>query len=308
VPDKRKHEEGSVLGIIMVYFLVFSLTGLVFISLADQAQLQNVDAIHDYKNHWAVESAINEALWRMNNGPDSLATFIDSTLTSTYNETTMTLIVSTDRWDRPFEVSLDIELDHIFNNTFYTTMPIDTSDPAITILSDDINIQLADSLPTLDTTYYLQNAVSIYPDGVAFSDTLTSGIHYIKSGVTELKNNTYLEGTLVVLGKLKVVGTNVFLKAGKDSSGAYLPALIVADSVTTTAITDITIEGAIISYGSFDIKSGLITGPFIGNDLNVLTSLTIDDQGSDQYYTYYPGFGEPDTNATAKIIQKGSWR
>jgi len=306
--DKRKSEDGSVLGIVMVYFVVFSLTGLIFISLADQAHLQNVDAIHDYKNHWAVESAINEALWRLNNGPDSLATFQDSTLYSTYNEATMTLTVGTDQWDRPFEVSLEIELDHVFNNTFYTTMPIDTSDPAITFLSDDIDIQQADSLPTLDTTYYLQNAVEIYPTGAVLFDTLTSGIHYVKSGVTELKNNTYLEGTLLVLGKLKVVGTNVILKAGQDSSGAYLPALIVADSVTTTAITDITIEGAIISYGSFDIKSGTITGPFIGNDLNVQTSLIIDDQGSDQYYTYYPGFGTPDTSGTAKIIQKGSWR
>ncbi|MCK5331848.1 MAG: hypothetical protein KAK01_10590 [Candidatus Marinimicrobia bacterium] len=308
MPDKRKHEEGSVLGIVMVYFVVFSLTGLIFISLSDQAHLQNVDAIHDYKNHWAVESAINEALWRMNNGPATLATFQDGMLNSTYNETTMILTVSTDRWDRPFEVSLEIELDHIFNNTFYTSTPIDTSDPAITILSDDVNIQVADSLPTLDTAYYWQNAVSIYPDGASFSDTMTPGIHYIQSGETVLGNNTYLVGTLFVLGKLKVVGNNVFLKAGQDSSGAYLPALIVADSVTTTTITNITIEGAIISYGSFDINKGTLTGPFIGSELNATTAVIFDDQGSDQYYTYYPGFGEQDSSLTAKIIQKGSWR
>ncbi len=308
MPDKRKQEEGSVLGIIMVYFVVFSLTGLAFISLADQVHLKNIDAIHDYKNQCVVESAINEALWRMNNGPDSLASFQDGALSSTYNETTMTLTVSTDQWDRLFEVSLEIELNHIFNNTFYTSIPIDTSDPAITIISDDVVVQQADSLPTLDTNYYLQNAVGIYPTGATFSSTLTNGIHYVKSGVTELKNNTYLEGTLVVLGHLKVVGSNVVLKAGQDTSGAYLPALIVADSVTTTDITNITIEGAIISYGVFDIKSGLITGPFIGNDLNVQTSLIIDDQGSDQYYSYYPGFESQDTTASEKIIQKGSWR
>ncbi len=304
---KHNSENGSVLGIIMIYFIVISLTSLAFFKLTGDTRIKVVNINHKSQNQYAVESAINLALWRINSIADTAGNFNYDSVYSSFHDSTMTLSVMTDRWGFHYNVSIVLDYDHAFNNMFYTTTMIDTSDPSINIFSSNNEFQLADSLPALDTTYYLANAVSIYNNGAIFNDTLTPGIHYIRGGDTELKNNSYLEGTLVVLGVLKVVGTNVHLKAGRDSSGAFLPALIVVDSVTTTDITNITVEGAIICYGHFALKNGTITGPFIGNDLEVQNSLTIDDGGSDQYYTYYPGLSSIDSSNTDLIINQGTW-
>lgn len=300
-------EKGSILVIALVYFVVFSMTGVLFLQLADRMRLNSVNMVHDFKNQWAVESAISKAIWRTNILPDSLVNFQEDSLSVQYDKAALAITVSTTKWNRPYGVRIELFLDHLFNNTFYTTTAIDTNDPAITILSENITAVQAPTLPALDTAYYVSHAVAVYNNGKIFNAPMTPGIHYIRSGQVELKNNTSLVGTLVSMGPLKVTGTNVVLTAGTDSAGAYLPALIVADSVSSTSITAITINGAIICYGTFDLVQGQITGPFIGSELNAQVSLTIDDNGSDQYYTYYAGFTPPDTTAVLKVIKKGTW-
>lgn len=305
----KRSEKGSALGIVMVYVFVFTLTGMVFLTICDQVILRAVEEKHRYQNMFSLESGLSRALWYMNVSDNNAGNFTDGPMTSSFTDSTMTLKVSIDRWNQSQEIYIGLDYDHAFSNTFFTTTPIDTSGGSISFTSSEgISMEVAPSLPTLDTNYYINNAVAIYNDGAVFSDSLQPGIHYVRSGVTELKNNAYLEGTLILMGKLKVVGTNVKITAGKDTAGNYLPAMIVADSVSTTDITDIIIEGAIISYGYFELKSGYITGPFIGNDLDVQNSLVIDNAAGEAYYTYYDGFAEFDSSETALIIQKGTWR
>ncbi len=302
-------QNGSVLGFALVMLMVFSIGGLTLLKLSEARNLRVIEYQHQVRNRYAVESALSLALWRLSGADDFLATFTTSdSVTATFIDSTEELILRTDRWNQSLEVQVSLETISLFKNTIATVAPIDTSDPSIDIVSMTSEISTIDSLPPFDSTYFLGIADYFYESGQSFANDVDSGIHYVKSGITELKNNTHLVGCLIVAGKLKVVGTNVLLKAGYDSEGNLLPALIVADSVTTTDITDITVEGAIISYSHFDIRNGLITGPFIGLELSVQVLLTIDDQGSDQYYTMYSGFGDEALLEDGMAIKPGSWR
>jgi hypothetical protein len=302
-----KNNDGSILGITMIYFLVFAITGTAILMVAALFRLDTQDEVHAITNKYAVESTLNLALWRVNNGMDSLATFQNEGVSSQYIDSSMTLIVSTSQWGESLRVTVDLELETAFSNPVSITGTLDTSNITLT---SGYNFQKIDSLPKIDLNYYYQNADYIYTGDQSFEGPLPSGIHYVENGKVTLRNDFHLVGTLVVLDELKVVGTNVLLQAGQDSSGTYLPALIVTDSVTTpeTEITDITIEGAIYSTGEFEIKKGFFTGPFIGTELEVKNSLTIDPTGAEQYYSLPPGFEAPDPLFARKWIKKGSWR
>lgn len=300
-----KREEGTILGIAMVYFLIFSLMGLAVLTLAAHCHHNVLDEVHALKNRYVVESMVNLALWRINQGPDSLADFTMNGVTSQFIDSTMMLIVSTSQWWKPYNVSVELKFDDAFHNPISVTGSIDTSN--IT-MPHGFEFQTVDSIPQIDLNYYYQHADSIYYGNQSFEDTWDPGIHYIDSGTVTLRNNFHLLGTLVVIKDLKVVGTNVLIQAGQDSSGTYLPALIVGDSVSSTSITDITIEGAIYSLGALNINKGLLTGPIISTNLVVQNSLTIDSTGAEQYYSYPPGFDIPAISSINKSMITGTWR
>lgn len=300
-----KHEEGSILGIAMIYFLIFSITGMAVLTLAAHWRTTTQEEVHVIKNRYAVESILNLALWRINQGPDSLANFVEDGAASLYNDSTMKLIVNTSRWGKPYQLSVELEFDDAFFNPISFNGITDTTN--IT-LPPGYEYQVVDSLPQIDLNYYYDNADSLYSGNQSFNDAWPTGIHYCDSGMVTLNNNFHLVGTLLVLDELKVVGTNVLIQAGQDSLGNYLPALILGGSASATSVTDFTVEGAIYSLGDIDINKGFFTGPLICANLDVQNELTIDPTGAEQYYSYPPGFEDPDTTSLDKRIKAGTWR
>ncbi len=309
MPTRLKNEHGSILGIAMIYFLVFSITGMAILTLSAQARLLIQDNIHIVRNQYAVESILNKALWRMNSGPDSLANFTEQGVTASYVDSSRILSVSTNRWGQPRQVNVEVEQDYPFNHGVAYLEEPDTSQFSVTTLSGH-GMRKFDFLPALDTDYYIQNAVQIYTSGTTnFDDTLVSGIHYVQGGTVFLKNGAYLEGSLVVMGRLKVVGNDVTIMAITDSNGVYIPALIVADSTADIASNPgIVIKGAIFSIGPFDIKGGDLTGPLVGSSIVFSNNLVINDQADEKYYGWPPGFGDFYSYDWPKQIKSGTWR
>lgn len=304
-----KNDRGSILGIAMIYFLVFSITGMAILTYSAQARLNVQNHVHNIQNQYAVESTLNKALWRINNGSDSLANFEENGVIASYIDSNQTLSVSTNRWDQPVQISVEIIKDYPFNHGVAVLVDQDTSKFSVTTLPDH-GMRIFASLPSIDTSYYLQNAVQIYTSGTTnFDDTLVSGIHYVQGGTVFLKNGAYLEGSLVVMGKLKVVGTNVSLNAVTDSNGVYIPALIVVDSsADISSNPGIEIKGAIFSTGPFDIKGGNLTGPLVGSSIVFTKNLIINDEANEKYYCWPPGFGDRNSYNWPKQIKKRTWK
>lgn len=302
---KSAHEDGSVLAIVMIYFVIFSLTGLAALAVAAHYRVEVVHAQQQDSNEMAIESVLNEALWRINCGADSLGNFTRDSITATYNSSTQLLTVSSSAKT----ISVSLEEMHPFSHGVAYRDVIDTSSYSITLLPGH-GIRQFPMLPPMDTTYYLSHAVAIYNSGnINIEGVMTPGIHYVKKGTVFLKNGAYLDGTLVVMGKLKVVGTDVTLNATQDSSGTYLPALIVADSTADISTTPgIIIRGPIYSAGPFSMKGGTLTGPLVGTEIELSSKLDINDLSNEKYYAYPPGFGDVHAFDWPKRISSQSWK
>jgi len=301
----QKNRRGSVLAIVMIYFVVFSLTGLAALAVASYYKMEVVQAKQNESNYLAVESVLNEALWRINVGADSLADFSRNGITSTYSSITRLVTISSEKRT----ISVALEDMHPFSQGVAFRDAIDTSSYSITLLPGH-GIRQFPTLPTIDTTYYLSHAVAVYNGGnINIEGVMASGIHYVKKGTVFLKNGTYLDGTLVIMGKLKVVGTDVILNAIPDSNGTYLPALIVADSTSDISTTPgIIIRGPIFSAGPFSMKGGTLTGPLVGTEIELSSKLDINDLSNEKYYDYPPGFGDVHAYDWPKRISAQSWK
>lgn len=198
-----KNEEGSILGIAMIYFLIFSIMGLAVLTLAAHWQITNLEEVHDVKNRYAVESTLNLALWRINSGSNSLANFELNSTTSQYSDSTNFLTVTTNRWNKPHQIKVRMGEDHHFNHGVAAKQNLGGSH-TLTVSSAH-KFRKFDFLPTIDITYFENNAVGIH-DSSSFSlanDTLSPGIHLFE-GDWIILTDMYLEGTLVFRG------TNIF--------------------------------------------------------------------------------------------------
>jgi len=304
-----KNERGSILGIAMVYFLVFSITGMAILNYSAQALLNVQNHVHTIQNQYAIESTMNKALWRINNGSDSLANFEENEVLASFIDSNQTLSVTTNRWDQPVQVNVEIIKDYPFNHGVAVLVEQDTSKFSVTTLPGH-GMRIFSSLPTIDTSFYRQNAVQIYTSGTTtFDDTLVSGIHYVEGGTVFLKNGAYLEGSLVVMGKLKITGSNVSLNAIVDANNNYIPALIVVDSsADISSNPGIEINGAIFSTGPFDIKGGNLTGPLVGSSIVFSKNLVINDEANEKYYCWPLGFGDRESYNWPKQIKKRTWK
>ncbi|MCF7801996.1 MAG: hypothetical protein K9N34_08250 [Candidatus Marinimicrobia bacterium] len=298
----HRKQRGSVLVMAMIYFVIFSLAGMAALSLAAHFRLESVKSKQAKTFDLKIESVLNEALFRLNAGPDSLANFTRDGVTSAFDDNSQTITIS--GYGKTLTVTLEDM--HPFNHGVAFRDDIDTSSYSVTLLEGH-GIRQFPFLPEVVTSYYMSNAVAVYNANTAFDSVMTPGIHFATKNVF-LKQGAYLEGTLVVMGKLKVVGTEVTLQAVPDSNGIYLPALIVADSTADISTTPgIIIRGPIYSSGPFDMKGGTLTGPLVGVDITLSQKLDINDLSNEKYYKYPPGFGDVTAYDWPKRILKNSW-
>ncbi len=84
-------EKGYVLGLVMVFFIIFSLMGLAFVKMGSHESIQ---AFNDYQRTRAfyyAEAGIHEGVWRVNHISNAAGTFSNSTVSVVFDSVSMVL-------------------------------------------------------------------------------------------------------------------------------------------------------------------------------------------------------------------------
>ncbi|MCK4716001.1 MAG: pilus assembly PilX N-terminal domain-containing protein [Candidatus Marinimicrobia bacterium] len=302
-----KSEDGSILGMVMIFFLVLTIIGTAFLSMAAQEGKLSTRSVQRTQALASAECGINIGLWRINRGPDSQGTFSNGSMSVTYDSLAMVLTSTGTSVSASKTVSVELWKNHPFNHIVAYKTQLDTSNYTLNHLKER-GIRHFDPLPDVDNAYYNSIANFHHVGDTSFSAPLNSGIHYIDGNVW-MKSGSSLIGTLVVTGSIKFTGTVSIQSQQMPDSSLYYPAIIVGD----TAETDISgtpllkIKGAIFSTGYVNFKGDTLSGPIVANKVVLKAGVVITDYGDKKYYKYPPGFLGPDIYDWEKFIKKGSW-
>lgn len=306
-------QSGGVLIMVMVFFLVFTIIGTAYLSLA---ALEGRSSIAQYQRTRAfllAESALNLSLWRINHGPDYLGTFSNDSLAAVYDSTTYILTGTGFAGNATRQLQVQLFKDHPFNHIVSYQTLLDTSNFSLSSMTGH-GISRFNPLPGIASAlnYYQDSASYRYYSDQTFSGTMSSGIHFVDGNAT-MKNGTVLNGTLIVTEGVKFLGA-VTINAQKDKSDTtrYYPALIAGDTAQTeidiTGNPQLIINGAVYSNGYIIFKGKLISGPIVAPKVILKSGVEINDQNSARYYRYPAGFDSPENFDWKKLIVKGSWR
>lgn len=307
------NQSGSVLVLIMIFFLVFTIIGIGYLSLAalegrvSQAQVQRMQAFI------RAENALNIGLWRINHGSDQEGTFDYDSLAADYDSSLLVLKGYGTSGNHTCSLAVQLFKDHPFNHIVAYQSNLDTSNYTLSHLPDH-QVARFDVLPSIISilNYYYTIADYYYEGNKSFDGTMAPGIYYVNGNVT-MKNGTYLNGTLVVTGDVKFIG-HVTINAQKDPEDTtlYFPALIAGDTAKTESdiLGDplLVINGAVYSTGAVVFKGKQISGPIVASKVELKSGVTISDQGNSCYYRFPRGFGDPADFSWHKLILKGSWQ
>jgi len=302
-----KSEDGSILGMVLIFFLVLTITGTAFLSMAAQEGKLSIRNVQRTQAIASAESGINISLWRINRGSDSQGTFSNGSMSVTYDSVSQILISTGTSGTASNTVSVELRKDHPFNHIATYKTQLDTSNYTLNYLKGH-EIRQFDPLPGVNNGYYDFIADFHHVGDTSFSAPLDSGIHYINGNVT-MKNGSSLVGTLFVTGGIKFLGTVSIQAQQMPDSSLYYTAVVVGDTAETAVLGTplLNIKGAIFSTGYVNFKGDTLTGPIVADKVNLKAGVVITDYGNEKYYKYPPGFFGPEIYDWEKFIKKGSW-
>jgi Tfp pilus assembly protein PilX len=302
-----KSEDGSILGMVMIFFLVLTIIGTAFLSMAAQEGKLSIRSVQRTHALASAESGINIGLWRINQGPDSQGTFSNSSMSVTYDSVAQILTSTGASASASKTVSVELWWDHPFNHIVAYNIQLDTSNYTINHLKGH-GIRHFDPLPEVNFAYYDSIADFHHAGDTSFSAPIDSGIHYIDGNVW-MKSGSSLIGTLFVTGGIKFTGTVSIQAQQMPDSSLYYPAIVVGDTAETDILGTplLKVKGAIFSTGYVNFKGDTLTGPIVANKVVLKAGVVITDYGDKIYYKYPPGFLGPDIYDWEKFIKKGSW-
>ncbi|MCK4641466.1 MAG: pilus assembly PilX N-terminal domain-containing protein [Candidatus Marinimicrobia bacterium] len=302
-----KSEDGSILGMVLIFFLVLTIIGTAFLSMASQEGKLSIRSVQRTQALTSAESGINIGLWRLNHGPDSQGTFSTGSMSVTYDSVARILTSTGTSVSVSKTVSVELWQDHPFNHVVAYKTQLDTSNYTLNNLKGH-GIRPFDPLPEVDFAYYDSIANYHHVGDTSFSAPIDTGIHYIDGNVT-MKNGSSLIGTLFVTGGIKFTGTVSIQAQQMPDSSLYYPAVVVGDTAETDILGTplLIIKGAVFSTGYVNFKGDTLTGPIVANKVVLKSGVVITDYGSEKYYNYPPGFLGPDIYDWEKFIKKGSW-
>ena len=82
---------------VLMLFVVFSFTGVAVLNVSYLSSANSAETVNNIKLQYATESSINEALWRINTGVDSLVNTNADGIVTLWDETTNILSVNVDK-------------------------------------------------------------------------------------------------------------------------------------------------------------------------------------------------------------------
>jgi len=311
---------------VIMIFVVFSFTGLAVMNVAYLSQTTSMETVTNIKLQYALESEVNQALWHINRGADSLVNIQTDDLTLTWQPENLTLAVEVDRFQMEAEVLLNLTDMHHFDHAIAVSETIEDNGYApLTEEAHQVRENIS-FLPEVDLDFFMDNAISVSkkPEqtnsyngkgkskgkGSTSSDDiiLADGIHVFTGNGITIQDLRLYSGTIVFTGKnIRFRGDNIIKAPQADSTGA-MPALIFTHPQQTFEMYSDneaeTIIGAIYCAGEVELHNGNLSGPviaksvYLGDDINFL------DTEYPLYYQWNDGFGDKNDYDFPKQIKR----
>ncbi|MEA3287325.1 MAG: hypothetical protein U9Q77_08110 [Candidatus Marinimicrobia bacterium] len=302
---------------VIMVFVVFSFTGVAVLNVSYLSSSSSMETINNIKLQYAVESAVNESLWRINSGADSLVNYSSGGITTVWDSSTQVLSVNVDKFQMESEILLDLSEDTHFDRGIAAQEEV-YLDGNITGLSDDHRARgRFGFLPEVDMEYFYENAVEVHTEsgswysGVSFANmTLADGIHIFEGNYVTLEDVILNSGTIVLTGHhIRIWDENHFTAPPADSTGA-LPALVLTHPWQTLNLVspygNETILGAIYCKNTIYLQNGNFSGPIVGRIVSMSENFDFLDTENNDYFQWTRGFGHRHHYDWPKQI--GRWR
>ncbi|NQV29875.1 MAG: hypothetical protein HQ508_03215 [Candidatus Marinimicrobia bacterium] len=283
---------------VLMVFVIFSFTGVAVLNVSYLSYSTSQETVNNIKLQYAVESTVNEALWRINTGVDSLVNNSNDGITTVWNASTNVLSVNIDKFQMESEILLDLSEDTHFDRGIAAEEAVSLSgyDPG---LDDDKKVRGGfNFLPEADLQYFLDNATQIHSSSFKIwaNNTFPDGIHVFTGSYITLDDIRITSGTLVFTGHhINFWGTNIITAPEGDSTDTA-PALIFTNAnqdfeMYSNGGTE-TIIGAIYCKGDVTLHNGNVSGPVIARNVTLGSNIDFMDVEHSDRYRWTRGFGQ----------------
>ena len=291
-------------------FTIFSFTGVAVLNVSYLSNTNSMDTINNIKLQYATESSINEALWRINTGVDSLVNTNIDGIATIWEPTTNILSVNVDKFEMESEILLDLSEDTHFDRALASDETIDT-DGNTPDFDDENRSRFFTFMPEVDLDYFTDNAVAIHNESwhefkdLDENDLGGEGIHIFTGWFIEFDDMTLNNSTVVFTGKYIHFQDNNIINAPVpvDSADA-MPALVFTRSDSYFEIEaegtgydkGDKINGAIYTAGTIVLKKGEISGPIVGKTIRMedgedyANHIHFKDTEHRHHYRWHKGF------------------
>ena len=297
---------------VLMLFLVFSFTGVAVLNVAYVSASASAETVNNIKLQYASESSINEALWRINTGVDSLVNSNVDGITTVFDPVLNILSVNVDMFQMETEILLDLSEDTHFDRALAAEETVDLDGYVADVEEDHQARGGFNFLPEADIQYFLDNATQVHGDSwkVWNDNTFDDGIHVFTGNYIAINDITINSGTLVFTGHhVSFWGDNNITAPAGDSTSTY-PAVIFTNSYQNFDIYsthgDETIIGAIYCKGDINIQNGNISGPVIGRNVTLNNHFSLIDGQHRDRFRWTKGFGHRSDYDWPKQI--GRWK
>ncbi|NQV14631.1 hypothetical protein HQ531_04170 [bacterium] len=295
---------------VLMILVVFSFTGVAVLNVSYLSSSATIDTKDNIKMQYAVESNINEALWRINAGVDSLVNFSSDGVTCSWESSSNILSVSVDNFIMESEILLDLSEDTHFDRALASSTPI-TTNGYTTLIEDQHQKRQFSFLPQPDIQFFLDNAdVVHHGNGASWHEAslVVEGIHVFTGNNLDIADISLNNSTLIFLGKNIIFnGTNVIKAPIPLDSIAALPALMFTNPEANLVLAEgDSIEGAIFCAGSLSLGEVTLSGPVVAQSISLTSNIDFMDGEYEEYFRWTKGFGNQQDYDWPKQI--GRWK
>jgi len=279
------------LAAVLTMFFVFTMSGVAVLNLSTYTALESQDAVQSLQNQYDVESAVNVAMWKINNVSDDFVSYEDGNVTVEFDTTTDELVASIERFNKTYEIAMDLNEDNHFNRGIAATDSIDLNGNTLTVDSERRSRKFS-FLPDADLDYYLDNATQVHTDNFhTFSNDTLYGIHVFTGSFINLENIKVF-GTLVFTGQIVLFTGSIEVEAPVDANNSQA-AMVFTNSSQVTMLNDVEVKGPIYAKNKINIYGDAkLSGPVMAKTVRLNANVDLLDGENAQYYKWNHGFGD----------------
>ena len=311
---------------VLMIFTIFSFTGVAVLNVSYLSNSNSMDTINNIKMQYATESSINEALWRINQGVDSLVNIDTDGIATVWDPVLNILSVNVDKFQMEAEILLDLSEDTHFDRALASDETITTNDYEVDA-DEENRSRFFTFMPEVDLDYFTDNAVATHTqswkqwEDKDEVDMGGAGIHIFTGWFIELKDCTFDNSTLVFTGKyINFENNNVINAPVPVDSADAMPALVFTRSDNYFEIDaegynydrEDKINGAIYTAGTIILKKGELSGPIVGKTISMqhgedfANHIDFKDTEHPEHYRWTKGFKHKKNYDWPKQI--GRWK